>query len=70
MAFENSVVGKDWTFSVIVPLYKGKEDRTECKNYRGIGLLSLVGKIDAGILVFRLDRVNEGLTEEEQRRFR
>ena len=51
MAFESSVVPKDWKFSVIVPLYKGKEERTECKNYRGISLLSLVRKIYAGILV-------------------
>ena len=27
------------------PLYKGKGERTECKNYRGIRLLNVVGKI-------------------------
>ena len=34
--------------AVIVPLYMGKEEGTECKNYRGISLLSVVGKIYAG----------------------
>ena len=30
---------------------KGKEERTECKNSRGISLLSIIGKIFVGILV-------------------
>ena len=43
MAFESGVVPEDWGSAVIVPLYKGKGERTEC--------LSVVGKIYAGILV-------------------
>ena len=35
----------------VVPLYNGKGERTECKSYRGISLLSVVGKIYTGILV-------------------
>ena len=42
---------EDWRFSVIIPMYKGKGERSECKNYKGISLLSVVGKIYAGILV-------------------
>ena len=45
MAFECGAVPGDWISVVIVPLYKGKGKRTECKNYRGISLLSVVGKI-------------------------
>ena len=30
MAFESGVVPEDWRFAVIVPLYKGKGERTEC----------------------------------------
>ena len=41
---------------MIVPLYKDERERTECKNYRGISLLSVVGKIYAGILVERVWR--------------
>ena len=36
MAFENGVVPEDWRSAVIVPivpLYKGKGEMTECKNY-------------------------------------
>ena len=33
MAFECGVVPRDWRYAVIVPLYKGKGERTECKNY-------------------------------------
>ena len=42
---------------MIVPLYELKEERTECRNYRGISLLRVVGKIYAGILVDRVRRV-------------
>ena len=34
-----------------VPLYKGKGERIECKDYRGISLLSMVEKIYVAILV-------------------
>ena len=57
MAFGNDIVSEDWISAVIVPLYKGKGEMTECKNYRGISLLSVVRKIYAGILVDRFCRV-------------
>ena len=41
----------DWRSALIVPLYKGKGERTECNNYGGNSLLNMVGKIYAGILV-------------------
>ena len=43
--FESGVVPGDWRSAVIVPLYKCKRERSECKNYRCINLLSIVGKI-------------------------
>ena len=45
-AFEIGVVPGDWRSAVIVPFYRGKGERTECKNYRGISLLSVVGGFD------------------------
>ena len=57
MAFESSVVPEEGRLAVIVQLYKGKEERTECKNYRSISLLSLVRKIYTGILLDRVRRV-------------
>ena len=35
----------------IVQIYKGKEDNMMCKNYRGISLLSVIGKIYGRVLV-------------------
>ena len=48
MAFESCIVPEDWRSAVIVPLYKGKGERTKCKNYRGISLLSVVEKCMRG----------------------
>ena len=70
MAFENGVVLENWRSVVIVPLYKGKGERTECKNYRYISLLSMVGKIYAGILVDRVCRMTGSLIDDEQVGFR
>ena len=38
MAFESGIMSEDWRSAVIIPLYKAKEERTECKIYRGISL--------------------------------
>ena len=70
MDFESGVVPEYWRSAGIVPLYKGKGERTECYNYRGISILSVVGKIIAGILVDRVRRVTEGLIDDEQECFR
>ena len=42
MGFESGVVSEDWKSVVIVPLYKSKGERIECKNYRVISLLIVV----------------------------
>ena len=36
MAFESGDVPEGRRSAVIVPFYKGKGERTECRNYRGI----------------------------------
>ena len=51
MAYESGVVPEDWRSAVLVPLYKGKGERNESKNYTGTSLLSVVGKIYAEILI-------------------
>ena len=66
MAFESSVVPEEWRPVVIVPPYKGKGERTECKNYRGISFLNAVGKIYAGLLVDMIHRVTGGLIDDKQ----
>ena len=70
MAFESAVVTEEWRSALIVPLYRGKGERTECSNYRGISLLSVVGKIYAGILVDIVHKVTEGLIDDKQGGFR
>ena len=70
MAFERGVVAEGWRSAVSVPLYKGKGERKECSNYRGISLLNVVGKIYEGILVVRVRKVTEGLIDDKQGGFR
>ena len=46
-----------WLYSsgaCIVPLYKGKGDKCECSNSRGISLLSVVGKLFGRVLIKRV----------------
>ena len=38
----------------IVTLFKNKSDRSDCNNYRGISLLSVVGKVFAQVVLARL----------------
>ena len=44
-------------------MYKGKGERMKCSNYRGTSLLSVVGKIYAGILADIVRKVNKGLND-------
>ena len=43
----------------IVTLYKNKGDRSDCNNYRGISLLSIVGKAFARVVLNRLQPLAE-----------
>ena len=45
MVFESNVAPEDWRAAVIVPVCKGKGERTECKNYGDISLLSIIKNI-------------------------
>ena len=58
MAFESGVIPKDWRTAVTVLLYKGKGERNECKNYRGISKVCRVTEslIDDELEVFRPGR--------------
>ena len=50
---EGSVL-KDMRDTKIVTLYKNKGDRSDCNSYRGISLLSIVGKVFAKVALARL----------------
>jgi len=47
-------VPDDWRKGIILPFYKGKGSRQDCKNYRGITLLSCPGKVFAHLLLVRV----------------
>ena len=63
-------VPNDWIRAIIVPIYKGKGDRSKCKNCRGISLLSIPGKVYGRILIEKVRSQTEGLIGEEQCVFR
>ena len=66
MALVSGVVPEDWRSTVIITLYMGNGERTECSNYRGITLLSVVRKIYEGILVDRVHKVTESLIDQSR----
>ena len=69
IAWKSGAVPLDWQTGVVVPLFK-KGDRRVCSNYRGITLLSLPGKVYAGVLEKRVRSIVEPRIQEEQCGFR
>ena len=65
-----SLVPSDWVCACIVPLFKGKGDMFECCNYRGISLLSVVGKVYGRVLINRIRKKTERAISEVQGGFR
>ena len=49
-------VHQDWIDAILVCLYKGKGQKSECGNYRGISLLEAVGKVFSKLLLNRLTK--------------
>jgi len=54
--WSDGVISQDWKKGIILPIYKGKGSRRDCKNCRGITLLSCPGKgkLFAHILLARV----------------
>ena len=63
-------VPQDMRDTKIVTLYKNKGERSDCNNYRGISLLSIVGKVYARVLLVRLQALAERVYPESQCGFR
>ena len=68
-AFTSETIPDDWGRGVICPIFK-KGDKTVCSNYRGITLLSHVGKIYTRIIEMRLRGYVESKLGESQYGFR
>jgi len=50
--WETETVPEEWHQGIIIPLYKGKGFRSECRNYRGITLVP--GKVFSHVLLARI----------------
>ena len=70
ICFEAGEVPADWRMAAIVPIYKGKGEKHVCGNYRGISLLSMVGKLFGRVLINRIRDGTEEALKEEQCGFR
>lgn len=72
LIFRTGEVPKVWGMGVVVTIYKGKGDRTDPNNFRGVSLLAVGGKIFGRILAERISKwaENEGKIAEEQAGFR
>lgn len=52
--WESGIIPFDWRQGLVVPIWKGKGDRLDCNNYRGVTLLSVPGKVLAHLLLSRI----------------
>lgn len=68
--WEDGEVPQSMRDANIVTLYKNKGDRSDCNNYRGISLLSIVGKLFARIALTRLQKLADQVYPESQCGFR
>ena len=68
--WEEGSVPQDMRDANITTLYKNKGDRSDCNNYRGISLLSIVGKVFARVVLNRLQSLAERVYPEAQCGFR
>ena len=70
LCWEERAVPQDMRDAKIVTLYKNKGDRSDCNSYRGISLLSIVGKVYARVALGRLQVLAERIYPESQCGFR
>ena len=64
--WQEGAVPQDTRDSTIITLYKNKGERNDCNNYRGISLLSIVGKVFARVILIRLQKLAERIYLESQ----
>lgn len=68
--WKEGAVPQDMRDAKIITLYKNKGERSDCNNYRGISLLSIVGKVYARVILVRLQKLAERIYPESQCGFR
>ena len=70
LCWSEGEVPQDMRDANVVTLYKNKDDRGDCNNYRGISLLSVDGKVFARVVLKRLQVLAEQVYPESQCGFR
>ena len=72
LILDTGIIPQSWTIGLIIPIYKKKGDSDDPDNYRGITLLSCLGKLFTMIINSRLNKYLEEnqLLGEEQAGFR
>ena len=68
--WEEGTIPQDMRNAKIVTLYKNKGERSDCNNYRGISLLSIVGKAFARVVLSKLQLLADRVYPESQCGFR
>ncbi|KAG7305186.1 hypothetical protein JYU34_009222 [Plutella xylostella] len=68
--WDEETIPQDMRDAEIITLYKGKGDRGDCNSYRGISLLSIVGKAFAKVVLNRLETLAARIYPESQCGFR
>uniref|UniRef100_A0A914V3Q0 Reverse transcriptase domain-containing protein n=1 Tax=Plectus sambesii TaxID=2011161 RepID=A0A914V3Q0_9BILA len=69
LMWRSNQIPHTWKVATIVPIFK-KGDPKDCNNYRGISLLSIIGKVFMLVLQLRLQKLREQTAREEQAGFR
>ena len=64
--WQEGAVPQDMRDSKIITLYKIKGERNDCTKYRGISLLSIVGKVFARVILICLQKLAERIYPESQ----
>ena len=65
-----SVSKKELRDATIITLFKNKGERSDCNNYRGLSLLSVIDKVFAKVILMRLQKLAERVYPESQCGFR
>ena len=64
--WQEGAVPQDMRDTKIITLFKNKGERSDCNNYRGISLLSVIGKVFAEVILIRLHKLAERVYPESQ----
>ena len=72
LILNTGIIPSNWSLGIVIPIFKNKGSREDPNNYRGITLLSALGKLFTSILNIRLTNYidNVELLGEEQAGFR